>query len=535
MSESINSWQNVIDEQGLPRDIETEKVIFGSILLDNDLMDSATTQLEESDFHLETHRHIWQSLLSLERQNIPLNFITLGADLEERSQLEKVGGRTFLASLTDGVPRTDTIEPYARILKRKSRERKLYIQFNHALNQLAEGGEVEDIVANVKQFCESINEPEAYASTGIYKSLSDFFYADLNEPEQIFLGIRRGEVVAFDAVTNQGKSTILLNLCLSMAGGQACIPLAPDSVIPRRILFVDCESPASMLRDDIKHMLKQIYNNELADGNFRTIVDCILRGKPLCLTRPDHFEQVIKWAKALKTDVVVIDTVASAFEVQDENSNAEITRRVMNPLKRLAREANCAVIFTHHIGKSGETQSGEGAYKGRGASAFGALSRTVYSLEKDASKGSGYVVLSCPKSKGATIEPTLLKLNKETRWFEVCGDKPTEKPQPPTAEEIADFIADAEHGTEEICEHFKDRASEKTIRNRIKAAESMGLISKPNKQAKYRIGNRQSLIELPITSSQTLTPKNHSKIAYCECGASGISLNHCNECGEFLH
>jgi hypothetical protein len=112
--------------------------------------------------------------------------------------------------------------------------------------------------------------------------------------------------------------------------------------------------------------------------------------------------------------------------MQDENSNAEVTRHVMNPLKRLAREANCGVVFTHHMGKAGETLSGDSAYKGRGASAFGGLSRTIFTLEKDVSKGPGYAVLSCVKVKGAAFEPTLLKLNPETRWFEVCHSKPTE-------------------------------------------------------------------------------------------------------------
>jgi replicative DNA helicase len=534
VSEFQHDWQKVIDEEGLPRDVESEKSILGSIFLSNGLIEAASAQLEESDFHIEAHRFIWRSMLNLARQKMSLDFITLSADLEARKILEQVGGRTYIASLIDGVPRTDSIEPYARILKQKSRERECYKQFNDALNRLADNDDVEDIVADVKRYCEKASEDEAEVLTGVYKSLFDLFNADLKEAEQIFLGVRRGEVAAFEAVTNYGKSTFLFNLCLSLAAGQICIPLAPDFVTPRRILFIDCESPASMLQSDLKQMLRQISNAELAGKNFMVIVDGTIRGEPLCLSRHDHFEQVIRWAKAYKADVVIIDTVASAFEVQDENSNAEVTRRVMNPLKRLAREANCAVCFSHHIGKSGETQSGEGAYKGRGASAFGALSRTVYSLEKDASKGAGYVVLSCAKSKGATIEPTLLKLNQETRWFEVCAEKPTEKPQPPTAKEIADFIADGEYKTEEICEHFKDRASEKTIRNRIKEAESLGLIFKPNKQAKYRIGNRQSLIELPIADSEVSKPNDHSELAYCECGASGIPFTHCDVCGEFL-
>ncbi len=399
MSESQHHWQKVIDDEGLPCDIETEKTVLGSILLSNDLVEQASARLEETDFHLEAHRHIWRSMLNLAHHKMSLDFITLCADLEARKILEQVGGRTNIASFIDGVPRTDTIESYVRILKRKSRERDCFRYLNDSLNRLSDDVDVETIIADVKRFCEKASEDEAESLVGVYPSLFDLFNADLKEAEQLFLGMRKGEVAAFEAVTNYGKSTFLLNLCLSLAAGEICIPLAPDSVKPRRILFIDCESPAPMLKSDLKQMLRQIRNAELASQNFIVVVDGMIRGEPLCLSRREHFEQVIRWAKMYQADVIVIDTVASAFEVQDENSNAEVTRRVMNPLKRLAREANCGVIFTHHIGKSGETQSGEGAYKGRGASAFGALSRTVFTLEKDAGKGAGYVVLSCPKSK----------------------------------------------------------------------------------------------------------------------------------------
>src|SRR5262249_18379109 len=137
-----------------------------------------------------------------------------------------------------------------------------------------------------------------------------------------------------------------------------------------------------------------------ARQNFMIIVDASIKESPLSLSKPDHFKYIMALAKYYHVDLVGVDTAASAFELMDENSNAEVTRRVMNPLKQLAREANCAVIFTHHIGKSNETQTGEGAYRGRGASAFGALSRTIFTLERDPKKGSEYIVLTCAKIKG---------------------------------------------------------------------------------------------------------------------------------------
>ena len=337
---------------------------------------------------------------------------------------------------------------------------------------------------------EELNEDDKNIE-GFYPSLNDLLSADLPEPEEILCGLHRGEVAGLVAVTNYGKSTLLFNTSLAIAAGEICLPLTPIASKPRRILYIDCESPAPTLQADIRTMLHNISNTELACENFIVVVDATILDQPLNLGRRDHFNIVLALAKLYSVDLVIIDTAASAFELQDENSNAEVTRRVMSPLKKLAREANCAVIFTHHIGKSNETQMGEGSYRGRGASAFGALSRAIYTLEKEATKGEGYVVLSCPKSKGNSFQPTLLKLDQERRWFFICAEKPEQKPGPLTAQEIADYVASGEANTTKICEHFKNRAAERTIKGRISETERLNLIEKPSRNAPWRLCKAQ--------------------------------------------
>jgi hypothetical protein len=226
----------------------------------------------------------------------------------------------------------------------------------------------------------------------------------------------------------------------------------------------------------------------------------------------------------------------------------------MNPLKRLAREADCAVKFAHHIGKANETVNSEGAYKGRGGSTFGGLSRTVFTLEKDAKHGAGYIVLNCAKIKGVKFEPALMKLNQETRWFELCGEKPVEKSLPPTAQEIAGFVrANGEAQTGEIQNYFKNRAVARTIADRIKEAEHIGLISKVNQKAPWRLCNvkndnlayapqrsESSMDSLfvqcatPIDVAQMHKSNGKGEPACCECGTSGLRFTHCDQCGEFL-
>lgn len=340
----------------------------------------------------------------------------------------------------------------------------------------------------------SNNSSSTQPIMGVYRTLDALFSAKIDEPEEILFGVHRGEVAGLFAVTNYGKTTLLMNATLSIAASQPFEPLMPIVSKPLRILYVDSESPAAVAKSDLKTMIEcNITDSKLARANFSIIVDGFLGGKPINLSNATHFNWVITLAKAYQADLVVIDTASSAFEVFDENSNGEITRKVMNPLKRLAREANCAVIYTHHIGKGNENQSGQSAYKGRGASAFGALSRTIFTIEKDMAKGPGFVVLSCAKIKGKPFKPALLKLDPNRRWFDISSEPPSAKPSAPTAQEIADFIAkQTKVRTAEICEQFKQRAAKRTIEERIADAERLGLIAKANQKAPWHSCNSQS-------------------------------------------
>jgi hypothetical protein len=549
-------------EQGLPSDVSTEKSILGAISLNPELLTQALAVLETADFYLSSHRQIYNAMLSLRQSGKPIDSVTLPSLLNDRKQLKQVGGFTYLASLTDGVPQTDNIEFYCQIVKYKARERQAIILLNHGIAELVDGEEeLSTILERVRSRLAKINVSgdKNQTVTGVYTTLDDLFSAQIDEPEPILFGLHRGEVAGLFAVTNYGKSTLLYNTVLSIAAGQALWPLAPSVPMPRRILYVDSESPAARSRDDLKTMMVYISDGKVACKNFAIVLDASINGVPLNLSRPDHFKWLVALAKAYKADLVVIDTAASAFELQDENSNAEVTRRVMNPLKHLAREANCAVIFTHHIGKSNETQSGEAAYKGRGASAFGALSRTTFTIEKDAKKGPEYVVLTCSKVKGKKFEPVLLKLNHDTRWFEVCSDIPSAKPEPPTTQEIAAFVERRiEARTAEICEHFKQSAGKRTIEGRITEAERLGLIYKVNQKAPWRFrngkkGDSGGSAEEAAESTDSVFPQSaspirdcgnaetgsnggsKSSVAYCpNCGKAGLPHTFCSYCENFL-
>lgn len=241
--------------------------------------------------------------------------------------------------------------------------------------------------------------------------------------EQIIHELERGEIGMLAAITNVGKSTLIRNLALTLACGGEFAPLAKQGK-PRRVLLLDFETRAAKLQSDIATMLTGCTQSErdLVAENFAVCCDAMIEDEPLTLSNRRHLEYVQMNAAAFKADLIIVDTVAAGFEVHEENSNAEVTARILKPLVRLAKEADASLLYAHHIGKakSEEGQSAEKAYRARGASSFAAFASIVLNLTQDASDPDR-VTLSLAKVKGERFEDVNLKLDRNSRWFVVAG------------------------------------------------------------------------------------------------------------------
>jgi hypothetical protein len=100
---------------------------------------------------LHSHRCIFQQMLLLAEKNEPIDGITLAAMLRATDGLERIGGMTYLASLVDGVPQTDDIGPYIRILRRKSEARRLIKVGQHIMRLALEKPDRDDLIPHCQR------------------------------------------------------------------------------------------------------------------------------------------------------------------------------------------------------------------------------------------------------------------------------------------------------------------------------------------------------------------------------------------------
>ena len=87
------------------------------MLLNPDAVGTAVEVLRDDPadtFYVEAHQHIFEAILSLARDNRPVDMLTLTDALARNGALEKAGGAAYIAELTDAVPTSANVEYYAR-------------------------------------------------------------------------------------------------------------------------------------------------------------------------------------------------------------------------------------------------------------------------------------------------------------------------------------------------------------------------------------------------------------------------------------
>lgn len=138
-------------EQGLPSSIEAERSILGGILLDNELFFDEIADLSVRDFSFDSHQIIFscinEILFNMEEGVTQVDMVTLAEFLRKRKQLQTIGGVSYLASLTEGLPRRLKVEPYVRIVKEKAKLRRLINIFSGGLTRAADQSEESAMIA----------------------------------------------------------------------------------------------------------------------------------------------------------------------------------------------------------------------------------------------------------------------------------------------------------------------------------------------------------------------------------------------------
>ncbi|PIT94859.1 replicative DNA helicase [Candidatus Falkowbacteria bacterium CG10_big_fil_rev_8_21_14_0_10_38_22] len=108
-----------------PQNMEAESSLLGCLLIDKDAVIKVVDIIRPEDFYKDANGIIFSAMRELYIHHEPIDILTLTNKLEEKNQIEAIGGRTYLAELANSVATSSHIVYYANIVQRKATLRRL--------------------------------------------------------------------------------------------------------------------------------------------------------------------------------------------------------------------------------------------------------------------------------------------------------------------------------------------------------------------------------------------------------------------------
>ena len=143
--------KEALQDRTPPHSMEAEKSVLGSIFLDPEAIVGVLEYLEAVDFYRKNHQLIFDAVVTLYNQNEAIDVVTVTNQLENKNQLENVGGLEYLAELATAVPTAANVEYYAKIVEEKSILRNLIYSATDIVKQ---GYDESDPLATVLDMAE---------------------------------------------------------------------------------------------------------------------------------------------------------------------------------------------------------------------------------------------------------------------------------------------------------------------------------------------------------------------------------------------
>jgi len=246
-------------------DPEAEQAVLGAILLKPEILSDVLTILSPDYFWSERHRKIFQGLIEIDQNQVPVDLVSLTGYFKDRGELEEAGGPVYLASLSDNVATAANVLFYAKRVKTKACLRKLK-SFSEEVtaslqDQIDDPGEFKDWIEarlfEIGQEFETSNYLETVpdrlnSEVGLLQQIQkqkaqvglSTGYLDLDN----LLTWKPGELIILAARPSMGKTNLALNFALRAAQAGAAVNFTSlemaDSPIARRILAIESQVEA---------------------------------------------------------------------------------------------------------------------------------------------------------------------------------------------------------------------------------------------------------------------------------------------------
>lgn len=364
-----------------PHNLEAEASVLGSLMLDKDAVIKIADLLKIGDFYKDDHNLIYETMLALYEEREPIDVLSLSNKLEEKGQLERVGGSSYLASLVNTVPSATNVVHYAKVVQKKALLRRLitaasdiielgYDESEDAQKLLDEAEQKIFAVSQkyIKQDfipIKSILELAFNRIDELHKSDNAFRGVETHYPDldNILAGLQKSDLIILAARPSVGKTTFALDLARQV-GVMSKVPVGIFSLEMGADQLVD-RMIAAQADVDLWRLRTGKLSSEGAGNDFEKISDAmgILSEAPIFIDDSGSLNimEMRTMARRLQAEhdlgLIIVDylQLMEGRSRSGDNRVQEISE-ISRGLKQLARELNIPVIALSQLSRAVESR-----------------------------------------------------------------------------------------------------------------------------------------------------------------------------------
>lgn len=363
-----------------PQHQESEKALLGSILLRSDVLYELTDIFPKEAFYAEKHRIIYDAMLELHARHEPVDIVTLSTKLEDRKQLDAVGGRAYLAELANSVPSSSNAKYYAEIVRRKHMMRSL-IDASERISEISynEEAELETLLDEAeRRIFEITNSGTRQSVIQIKDALSDAWEridklhhakdgmrgvpTGFSGLDGLLSGLQKTDLIILAARPSVGKTSLALDIARRSAVNHG-VPVGIFSLEMSTQQLIDRILAAESAVDSWKLRTGQ----KLQDADFSYLRDAIdrLAKAPIFINDTPGLNilsmrsAVRKMKSEHNLGLVIVDYLQLMTPLRNSDSMVQQVTEISRSLKGLAKELDVPVLALSQLSRAVEQRGGK--------------------------------------------------------------------------------------------------------------------------------------------------------------------------------